>query len=51
LTLKAPDGKASPPKVDVHWVNELKGRSSGYPFAIHFSGYVSPGSDPAAASG
>jgi hypothetical protein len=38
-------------KVDVHCMNELKGRSIGYLFAIYSRGYVSPGSDPAAASG
>jgi hypothetical protein len=36
--------------VDVHCVNELKGRSSVDLFAIDFSGYMISGSDPAAAS-
>jgi hypothetical protein len=38
-------------EVDVHCVNELKGRSSEYLFAINSGGYVSLGSDLAAASG
>jgi hypothetical protein len=38
-------------KVDVHCVNELKGRSGGYLFAIISSGYVISGGDAAAASG
>jgi hypothetical protein len=50
---RVPTGIATIPgaKVDVHCVNQLKGRSSPCLFAIIFSGYVILGSDPAAASG